>query len=69
MEEIVKILMKRDGMSRLEAENLLDETKARIQSVIDEQAGENAFTTLLEIEDIILDDLGLEGDYIDQLIF
>lgn len=69
MEAIIKILMERDGMSRLEAENWLTETKARIQSVIDGQAGGDPFEALLDIEEIVMDDLGLEPDYIDQLIF
>lgn len=69
MEAIIKILMERDGMSRLEAENWLMETKARIQSVIDGQAGGGPFEALLDIEEIVMDDLGLEPDYIDQLIF
>ena len=52
---IVKILMERDDMLRDEAEELVDELKGRVY------AGENP-------EDLLQDELGLEPDYLYDLI-
>lgn len=62
MNEIVKILMRRDGISQLEAENLLEECK-------EELWGAAARGNYQECEDIIALYLGLELDYLDELLW
>lgn len=56
-DRVVKILMSRDGMTREEAEE-------RVQEVREMIADADAF----EVEDIIADELGLEMDYIFDLM-
>ena len=58
MEEIIRILMRRDGMSHDEARRYLKEVREEIAEAIEEQA------SLEEIEDIIMDELGLEPNYV-----
>lgn len=58
MNKITKILIERDGMTREEAEKLIAETREEILSS----------DHLFEVEDIIMDNLGLEPDYIFDLI-
>ena len=53
---VIKILINRDGMSRLEAEKAIKHIRKRV--LID---GENP-------EEILLNELGLEPDYIFDLI-
>lgn len=53
METIVKILMKRDGLSRQEAESLIQETRSEILN-------SNPF----EADEILSANLGLEPDYL-----
>jgi hypothetical protein len=53
MNRIVKILMDRDGMSRKEAEEMLEESRKEVFEY-------GGFTS---IEDILLSDFGLEADY------
>lgn len=62
MKEIVKILVRRDGISENEAWNIVEECKAEILVALDDGAG------ITEIEDIIADYLGLEPDYITDLL-
>ena len=62
MNEIVKILMRRDGISQLEAENLLEECK---EEVWDAATRGN----YQECEDIIALYLGLELDYLDEMLW
>lgn len=57
MKEIVKILMRRDGDSREEAVRRYKETRAMIDEAL-------ADGREYEVEDILLDELGLELDYI-----
>lgn len=63
MKELVKILMERDGISKLEAENLVygcrDAIYGELQTNIDPYE---------EVCDIIFDYLGLEPDYIDYFL-
>ena len=61
MNRIVKILMQRDEMSKEEAEELLQETREAMMEAID--AGH-----YIEAEDIMVDYLGLEPDYIFDII-
>ena len=61
MRSIKEILMDRDGMTAEEAEDLIAEIKEEIQI-----AAENGDYGL--VEDIMYGDLGLELDYIFELI-
>lgn len=60
MEKIIKILMERDGNTR-------DEAKARCREVRDmiEDCGYDSFDS----EEILMSQLGIEMDYIDDLLF
>jgi len=61
MSRIVDILMKRDGVTKEEARNTLQETREMINDAI-------ASGNFDEVEDIVYSELGLEMDYIDELI-
>lgn len=58
MKEIIQILMRRDGMTYDEARRYLKEVSEEIAEAIEEQA------SLEEIEDIVMDNLTLEPDYL-----
>ena len=58
MEEIVKILMRRDSITENEAWNLVEECIEELQHC------DNIF----DAADIIADYLGLEPDYLDYLL-
>jgi len=62
MNEIVEILMRRDGISQLEAENLVEECK-------EEVFGAAARGNYQECEDIVALYLGLEPDYLMYLLW
>jgi hypothetical protein len=57
MNKVVEILMRRDGMTREEAEEKVQEVREMI-----------VCASVLEAEDILIDELGLEMDYIFDLI-
>ena len=57
--EIVEILMKRDGLSRREAQEQFNEVREMIQ--------ECNFDPV-ETEDILIEELGLEMDYIFEFL-
>ena len=57
MNKVVEILMHRDGMTREEAEEKVQEVR---EMIVDASA--------FEVEDILIDELGLEMDYIFYLI-
>ena len=59
---VVEILMKRDKMSRLEAENYVEE----VREMLHEAAARGSY---MECEDIMYDELGLEPDYLMDLLF
>lgn len=58
MKEIVKILMRRDGISEEEAWNYVRECQEEINYVIEHDG------SITEVEDVIADILGLEPDYL-----
>lgn len=60
MKEIIQILMDRDGMTRKEAVNLINETATLIFEAVHEGS---------DPEDVLMDMLGLEPDYIDAFLF
>lgn len=57
LNRIVYILMNRDGMSKKDAEDLVKETREEILAA-----------DPWEMEDIMMDNLGLEPDYIFNLL-
>lgn len=61
MNEIISILMKRDNLTREEATNVYQEAKARIDEAI-------ANDSVFEVEDIMMEEFGLEMDYIFDII-
>lgn len=58
MNRIVRILMERDEMTREEAEELVEETREEVLAAADS----------CEVDDIMADYLGLEPDYIIDLL-
>ena len=58
MNRVIKILMERDGISEAEATKLVEDTKDEILSC------EDAF----EADDILATNLGLEPDYIMDIL-
>lgn len=60
MNSIIEILMNRDGMSKEDAINKLNEVRTMIS---------DADYNIDEVEDIIMMELGLEMDYIDDILF
>lgn len=62
MNEIIEILMRRDGISQLEAENLVEECK-------EELWGAAARGNYQECEDIVALYLGLEPNYLEFLLW
>lgn len=62
MNNVVKILMERDDISAEEARALVEETREEINDVLSSGGSYD------EIEEIIADNLGLEMDYIFDLI-
>lgn len=59
MENIVEVLMERDNLSREEAEEITEETASRIWDELDYEDCE-----LEDLEDILYGDIGLEPDYL-----
>lgn len=57
MNEIIEILMRRDGVTYEEAKEMYEECKAELMDAIDG-------TSCLEPEDVLMSELGLEMDYI-----
>ena len=62
MNKVVEILMRRDGLTETEARTYLSE----VQSEIDEALASGDFTL---VEDIVASELGLEMDYIPDIMF
>ena len=61
MNEIINILMRRDGISENEAKNLVKDCMVEVETAI---AGGH----YMEAEDIFMDWLGLESDYLINLL-
>jgi len=62
MKSVKRILMERDGMDEFEAQDLIDEVREELNFAMENDDYELA-------EDIMYGDLGLEMDYIFDLIF
>lgn len=61
MNKIIEILMRRDNISYLEAQNILDDVREEIFDVA-------ARGNYIECEDILASELGLEPDYLDFIL-
>lgn len=61
MEIIIKILMKRDKMTRNDAKALVDEVYEEINYYLEQGDYDSA-------EDLVMSDLGLEPDYLEILL-
>ena len=61
MKQLVEILMRRDGISEDEAWNLIGECTEELSVAI-------AYGDYQKCEDIFMDYLGLEPDYLDYLL-
>ena len=61
MNKIARVLMKRDGMTYEEADNLIDEAREALQNYLDEGDSFGA-------ENVCEEFFGLEPDYLDELI-
>ena len=62
MKETVKVLMERDGMTREEAEEMVNNARYEINNMLEEAEYD-------EIEDMLACDFGLEMDYIFDFLF
>ena len=62
IDELISIIMHRDGISRNEAENLVKDCQREIDDAIFHDG------SLDLVEDIIADYLGLEPDYLDLFL-
>lgn len=62
MEKVVRLLMRRDNISKEEAEQRVKETLCEIDEAIHYGAG------IEEVEEIVMDNLGLEPDFIEGLL-
>ena len=62
MNRIEKILMDRDGLSKREARERVEECREAVFAALDD--GDD-----WEVDDIMLDYLGLEPDYIDEILY
>lgn len=62
MPEVIKILMWRDGLTRADAVSLIQEVRSACENAILEGHTE-------QIEDIFTEILGLEPDYIPDVLF
>lgn len=61
--ELIAILMRRDDLTRNEAKAIVAEVKENMQIMVDEGFG------LIDLEDYFQDELGLEPDYMEELLF
>jgi len=59
MKDMIEILMERDGLSREEAERQVEDTASRIWDELNYEDCE-----LEDLEDILYGDIGLEPDYL-----
>lgn len=61
MNRVVEIIMKRDCVSKEIATSMVEDTR---DEILDALGG----TSCVEVEDIIMDNLGLEPDYLDDIL-
>lgn len=61
MERVVKLIMKRDGLS-------YEDAKTEVSNTVDEMYEALESGDSDQVEEILMDNLGLEPDYIPQLL-
>ena len=66
-QQVVDILVRRDGMVPGEAEALVADVKAQLNSVLRVSTC-NPILAIVECEEIVADMLGLEPDYLEELL-
>ena len=69
MDRIVNILMRRDGISREEAFEIVNECRELIDEVLNSDEYPSPYMQYEEIAQILQEELGLEPDYIDDFLF
>ncbi len=57
----LEILMERDGLSKRQAKHKLDDCREAVYAALDDGAD-------WEVEDIVYDFLGLDSEYVDDII-
>lgn len=62
MKDIVTTLMERDNITKQEAESLVDDVISHIEEAMDDDVSEET------LEEILMDDLRLEPDYLFELL-
>lgn len=62
IEKVARIIARRDGMEMADAIEIVQECAEEMQAAVEDGAG------IEEIYDMILSDLGLEPDYIDEML-
>ncbi len=65
-DEVVKLIMRRDGISYEEATQAIDECIRSIYEVLNEDLG--SLDTYEVVTSILAHDLGLEPDYLEMLL-
>ena len=60
-ENIINLLMKRDGVTRAEATEMYENTRAEFMDAL-------CGTSCLDPEDVLMEELGLEPDYLFEFI-
>ena len=65
-DEVVRLIMRRDGISYEEATQAIDECVRSIYEVLDEDLG--SLDTYEIVTGILAHDLGLEPDYLEMLL-
>ena len=65
-EEVVRLIMRRDGIGYEEAVQAVDECVRSIYEVLDEDL--NSLDTYEAVTSILARDLGLEPDYLEMLL-
>ena len=66
-QRIVAILVKRDGISEGEAEDIVQQVKEQLASIVS-ASNLDPFTGVMECEGVVADMLGLEPDYVEELM-
>ena len=62
MNKVVDILMKRDGLSKDDAIDAYEDFREQVEAMMNEDA------SIFEIEDLFMDEFGLEPDYLEDIL-
>lgn len=61
MNRVIEILMRRDGVTKEEAKSLIEDTRSELYDAMEG-------TSLIDVDEIIMNNLGLEPDYLLDII-